>query len=572
MAQGRKSRSLAASGKEKESIKLMQITTDGYLQYFENYFPYLSEREKATIWQQSQPEFNFFANLAASASDEDKSFPGLLYNHCLATKGILLNNAQSLRNQLLKSSDKAVIVKYKQWQANKEQLAGLLSNQENKLGASEKEVKQMQDETEALEKDLNEQSHVFAQITTKSKRLTYESVLKVLKDKEYAIEIIRSKGFTPETKDSITYVALIIGGEFNRPMLVAFKNGQFLEQKAIRSYRNSMRYNIKDADGYDVFWAPIAKYIPTDATVYLSSDGVYNELNIGGLQQPDGSFVSDHCTIIQLTNTKEVLPQDEVVINAKRTRVNNNVTKANTTKRALIVGNPEYYKNEKIHAEMSERGVDIKPLPGTQKEVEAISKVLLNGRWKVTAVTGSAATEDTIRNSIIPEILHIATHGTFITQDEDQNAGLKAEVQAGEKSMLSVGLVLTNGGELVDEDSIRNLNQRSGILTAYEAMNLNLTHTELVVLSACETGVGHLQNGEGVYGLQRAFLVAGAKNIIFSLFKVDDAITTELMDLFYQDLVKSKPKRIAFANAQKAIRKKYPDHPSYWASFIMLGM
>ena len=129
--------------------------------------------------------------------------------------------------------------------------------------------------------------------------------------------------------------------------------------------------------------------------------------------------------------------------------------------------------------------------------------------------------------------------------------------------MIRSGLVLS---DIIVPSNMKE----DGVLTAYEVTSLNLDSTYLVVLSACETGLGEIKNGEGVYGLQRGFNVAGARYLLMSLWKVDDFATSMLMGQFYNNWLKTGNIHQAFTDAQQFVRADYP-HPYYWGSFILLG-
>ena len=190
---------------------------------------------------------------------------------------------------------------------------------------------------------------------------------------------------------------------------------------------------------------------------------------------------------------------------------------------------------------------------------------------------GAQASEETFKAEAPgSRVIHLATHGYFISCNHSKNAtgrGIDlSEAFVGENPLLVSGLFLA--GANLHGQGADSLGYEDGILTAEEVAGMNLEGTELVVLSACETGLGEVKTGEGVYGLRRAFQMAGARTVISALWPVSDQATAELMGKLYGAKRESIPQlmqRMALDRIRKLRKKKQPDIPLSWGAFIALG-
>jgi CHAT domain-containing protein len=212
-------------------------------------------------------------------------------------------------------------------------------------------------------------------------------------------------------------------------------------------------------------------------------------------------------------------------------------------------------------------------LPGTADEVKRIADLFKKNRLATREFTGVSASEENLKmvGSTSSQTLHIATHGFFIkeknAEDKDIPARGMNQYSLANDPLMRSGLILA-GGNYAWGGNTPVDGAEDGIVTAYEISQLNLSNTELVVLSACETALGDIKGSEGVFGLQRAFKMAGVKKMIVSLWQVPDKETAELMTAFYTYWLKGKNIEDAFTQAQSEMRAKYA--PYYWAAFVLI--
>ncbi len=528
------------SGDITEADGLFDEVMDYSISFINEFFPPLSEVEKTKYWEKLKNRFFTYYNFAfANAASHPELLDNAL-NYRLVTKGLLLNTSTKIKNTILSSGDQELVDLYTQWQDQKRSLATYYSFSKEEIGEQKINIDSLENEANQSERKLSQKSAAFADAFV-SKDLDYSQVQGALKQGEVVVEMVHYPEFKNAFTGSYRYAAIVVKPS-GKPTLAILDNGNQLDKRYYAYYNNVIRNKIKDDYSYDQYWARIAGLVGTANLLYFSPDGVYTQVNLNTLKAPDGQYLVQKQSVKLIGNPKDLLDTDGG---------------AQSTRNAFLLGFPTYGSN------------DIVPLPGTQKEIQQVKSTLSSGRYQVQDVMQQNASETTIKQIQSPKLVHIATHGYFMEDVESTGQIFGVQVEyAKNNPLLRSGLMLAGASNDYEASFSENDN---GILTAYEAMNLDLNQTDLVVLSACETGKGDVKSGEGVYGLQRAFMMAGADKMIMSLWKVDDAATQQLMTLFYKNWVQSgQDLSTAFRNAQLQLMKTFSD-PYYWGAFVMVG-
>ena len=545
--------------------------------YINSNFELLNDKEKDFFWIKNK---EFYETLDLFASIKEKDYPqvtSLSYNANLFTKGKLLEVKISRENDLLEIvglRDKLSFLRKR------------LAKSDG--GGSDIQYKKMEDEANILDSKLSRLWSDYAQ-KKKNLSITWNQVQENLSNDEAAIEFVRYK---TEEDSLYHYNALIIRKTDVNPILVKLCTENQL--KEINSKEGFSSY-------YPLVWAPLEEYLKNIKTIYYSPVGLLNTVPFSALYpkkgqgelvtfdkktkqmvtttELDADFLMNKYTLHQLTSTRYLA----MGLKAKSLeKVENSIN--------LVGGvNYDYLPGDKIEinkgTEYASRGANsinpLKYLEATKTEVETINKTLKSNGWETSILEQNDATEENIEkleNQNAKGVLHIATHG-FAFEDARgtsatiDHASIKYNLSYNPDPMKRCGLIFAGGNWAwigSDELTKRNPDAEDGILTAAQVALLNLKKTKLVVLSACETGLGKIEGGEGVFGLKRAFKLAGVEQIIVSLWEVPDKETMELMTLFYDDLAKTQNAIVSFEKAQKTMKKNYPTRPDLWAGFVLV--
>lgn len=547
------------SGKTQAALSHFIFYHKQVLRYISRYFPHFTEDQKEKFAEKLQLNEESFKSFCASNADAFPFLKEVLLEHELAMKGLLFDYGKAWRSQFHAQSDSASLPGLYRWKVLQDSIYLLVT------GFGSEKINQIDaliEESELLEK--NWQNAFFSKSNLENQRseIKVEQIREALKPGEAAVQIIRYQPFNnlrQETdssvsplrtfsvfgkSDSVYYAIIILKPGAKSPELIRLTEGQQLEGRYWNSFYKSIQKLTTDTKAYARFWKPIGTKLQGAKVVYFSGDGIYHKLN------PDALFVPENRKYLgEFVQLRRCISLRDLLLLPK-----NELTQKNQS--AVLVGNPNFQSDtSNAKANPSQYAGLFPPkgpteLPGSQQEVDQIAYLLQKHKIPVSLLVADSASEYHLKKLKFPAILHLATHGFFIPNP----AGFY-------NPLYKTGLILSEYGKQMPED---------GVLTAYEAMQLPLNNTSLVVLSACETGLGDVKNSEGVLGLQRAFQMAGARTIIMSLWKVSDEVSKRFMTQFYFHWLAGKTKRTAFAIAQADIRKHYPQ-PYFWAAFSISG-
>lgn len=535
-------------------------------------FPYFNEKNQNTLmtdWRVANDFLHSFQHRHPHFSE----MAGLGYNQNLLLKGLLKDNYKNLMNTIRNKHSVETLNLAAKWEILKIELS-----QQYNLP-----LKKRMPQLDSLERRVNDLESQLAQATqefkTTQQDIDWKDIQATLKTDEVAIEFSHFNYYQGnQVTDRIFYVAYVLSKNAMQPLMIPL-----FEEKALGNLKATRRlYQHKKMGDKpllkNLIWQPLAEVLKDKKTIYFSLSGLLHRVNLGAIPINEKETIADAYRLVQLGSTRQLTNQQLDKSQLKNAVLYGNIqysvdslnlpSHPSTETKKKLLASRAIQKDVRAY-----RGGDWEALDFTKKEVEDIQQTLEKQDVQVKLLTGTQATEESFKaiddKGTSPDLLHLATHGYFFaTPKKESTIG----VQATENPLVRSGLILAGANRVWEGDDVTN-GVEDGILTAYEIAQMDLSNTELVVLSACETGLGDIEGSEGVYGLQRAFKIAGAKYILMSLWKVRDEPTQEFMAAFYRAwLEEGKAIPLAFQVAQGILRKKYaePFNPRLWAGFVLL--
>ncbi|MPM16216.1 hypothetical protein SDC9_62593 [bioreactor metagenome] len=559
------------SQSSKNIAKAFELTKVNILKNFSE----MTESERNMFWENNNGIIPYINKSTFESFTKENSFVSLCFDGALFTKGLLLSSSVAFNKIILESGDSLLIDLYDKYRINRK----ILEKQyEKPISERFFNTDSLENISSEYEKQLIKKSKDFGDFT-KDISMDWKEIQKELKKDEIAIEFIESY----IGKDSVMYSALLLRTEWDSPKFIPLFEKREIESKLNVNINALYSPNILGKELYSKVWSPISKFIEKGDKIYFAPTGILYQMPIEYLPSSDTSEVlmNEYYKIKRVSTTKEIVRIHNSTKQEYGSAVLYGDLSYDLDNNTLLTQSSKYTTNE-LYAtrgiiSSSQRGGVWSKLEYTKIELDKIKTILTDRKIKTITYTKEEGNEESFKNldGKKNKIIHVATHGFYLEEKEKRNDNYLQRMiindNAPHKVDLSLyrsGLILSGGNIAWRGDTIPS-NIEDGILLSKEISSLDLRGTELLVLSACQTGLGEVKT-EGVFGLQRAFKNSGVKTIIASLWEVSDVITAEMMTFFYTNLTNGDPKQIAFNKAQQTIKTKYPENPEYWAAFIII--
>ena len=525
--------------------------------------PYIiSSTEREGLWNPLSSLFTMMTPYALEAKQTQTAFTKNCYDALVMSKSFLLESERSMYDVIKRMGTPEDMHNYT-----------TLASMKNQVKAWEKDYNANADSILSVSRKISRLENLLANRCkgysdgTDFMDVDYDAVRHALGQNEVLIDFTDYISQTQGRK----YAAYIINKVQDYPLLKALFAERQIDSLGI--VRPDMYYSEDySEDVLKLLWEPLKENVSAGATIYYVPSQLLFLISLESLPLPDGSLLGSHYHFVRLSSARELVKMKSE-------------SKGYKSNSAVLYGGLQYDLEDSAMVEEAQkydlsnllalrgeiaRGDSVfHNLQGTKEEILKIEDLLKRNKWQVSSYMGKNGTEESFLNmhGKSPKLLHLATHGFYYTPNRAENVDyLKGYTDA----MSLSGLVLSGGnaawlGKPLPKGVL------SGILSANDIARLDLSNTDMVILSACQTGQGKATS-EGLYGLQRAFKKAGVGTIVMSLWSVSDKTTSEFMTTFYERLADTHNawnKRKAFEEAKEIIRKKHPD-PFHWAAFVML--
>ncbi|GAB5565951.1 MAG: hypothetical protein Wins2KO_30140 [Winogradskyella sp.] len=570
------------NGNKLKATEYYNKHNEGFKKLLKDVFTYRNENEKKQFLKQFEITLSWLNN---SIFNTDHQLTDLIetgLNNQLMFKGLLLNSTKDLLSELATNGSDDIKAKVEFYRLLRKERENLINNSSAK---NEEKLNQLKAQINTLETELVRLYNDSAQFEKTSIEKDWKAIQSQLQADEIALEysVFHLREGAKITAEK-TYGVYLIHKEWAQPKVVALCTESELKAllknqnpNTLYQTRGSKAKSTANTKGiYELIWSPIETHLEGIEKVYFSPSGLLNQIPFAALDTKDKPTLANQYQLVQLSSTYSL------------TELNTEPKPDN----ALFIGGINYeYKADKTAAKIKELSSALSVLkntnstrsssekwnylPGTLKEVNTIIDLYDNSNKSYNLISDTKATESRFKaiNGNSPNVIHIATHGFFYENPKTTNTSIDVSntnvFKSSEDPLLRSGLIFS-GANYAWLNGNNPYESEDGILNALEISNLDLSNTALVILSACETGLGDIDGSEGVYGLQRAFKMAGVDILMMSLWEVPDKETAEFMQRFYSNWLSGENVRTAFRNTQLSMSKTYKNNPEKWAAFVLI--